>query len=137
MELQENLVKLVQWCLYSYMTQRQLLHAQATQDKIDNVNSWLDLLPEEVGETTVEKYKDSCNPRHWIESIRTYFSVKKGAAQMPLLYVIRKLAALPANNPGFGNPDFSTELVSRGRHDGHYYRAYNRAVWLFLKLKCH
>ena len=87
------------------------MHAQARQDNIDDVNSWLELLPEEVGETTVEKYKYACNPRHWIESIRTYFSVKKGAAQMPLLYVIRKLAAWPANDPGFGNPDFSTDLV--------------------------
>ena len=137
MELQANLVKLVQWCLYSYMTQRQLLPAQATQNNIDDVSSWLELLPEEVPDSTVEKYKDSGNSRHWIESIRTYFSVKKGAAQMPLLYVLRKQAAVPANDPGFGNPDFSTELATRGRHDGHYYRADNRAVWLFLKLKCH
>ena len=62
MELQANLVKLVQWCLYSYMTQKQLLHAQATQDNIDDVSSWLELPPEEVGETTVEKSSEQGFP---------------------------------------------------------------------------
>ena len=135
MELQNNLIQLVQWALYSYMTQRALVYADATQATIDNVSSWITMLPDDTALTvsTLDKFKDAANHRHWMEGIKTYFTVKCGVTKMPLLYVIRSDPALPAVDPGFGNPDFSTELAIRGRHDGHYYRADNTTVWLFLK----
>ena len=137
MELEENLDWFVKWCIYMYLTQRNLDLDEATLDHIREIGTWYDQLQDDPDESIVDKFTDGCSKREWIESIRGYFNVKKGVAGLPLAYVIRDLDGLPADDPGFGNPDFDTELAARGRHEGHYWRADNKSVWLFLQSKCH
>jgi len=40
-------------------------------------------------------------------------------------------------DPGFAQPEFEIELRQRGRLDGHFYKADNAVVWLFLRGLCH
>ena len=58
-------------------------------------------------------------------------------AGVPLLYVIRITAALPANDPGFGLPTFDVELHDRGRHDGINWPSSNKVVWTMVRHVCH
>jgi len=94
-------------------------------------------LEKDPPEDSVANFTDGCNKKLWIESIQQYFALRKGQALVPLLYVIRLQEAVPAVDPGFGLPSFEEDIESRGRLDGQFWRADNRAVWLFLKSKCH
>ena len=48
-----------------------------------------------------------------LEDLDNYLIIKKGATGLPLAYITREEAALPApaNNPGFRQPDVMSEMV--------------------------
>ena len=137
MAVEEALSKLVLVCKYRYITQRPLAYNQATLDNLDIVWDWFSQLEDDPSEDSVPNFTDSSNRKQWFESITGYLAVKKGKSGVPLLYVIRQDSNLPADDPGFGLPTLNEELVTRGRHNGHFWAADNRSVWLFLRAKCH
>ena len=73
--------------------------------------------------SSVPKFTDRSDKRVWFEEVVNWHSQMKGKSGLPILYVIRETAALPppAEDPGFGQPDFATELSNRGGLSGHWW----------------
>ena len=141
LEEETRIGQLVYFCKLRYLLQRPLAFGAATLDNIEAVAVWFEQLEEDPDEGSVAVFSDSCNKKQWFESITAYFGLKKGKSSgVPLLYVIREVAALPqdADDPGYGRYNtFNDELIRRGRHDGHFWRPDNAEVWTFLRGKCH
>ena len=59
------------------------------------------------------KLSDVKNLRSMLEDLDNYLIIKEGATGLPLAYVTREEAALPvpADDPGFGQPDMTSEMV--------------------------
>ena len=136
-ELEMRIQQFAMWCRYRYLTQRPFDLNTATIANLGLVSDWINQLAKDQEASAVDKFSDSADKRVWFESMEAYFAGQKGAAGMPVLYVVRDEVALPAADPGFGMPDMDSEVQSRGRHNGHFWRADNRTVFTFLRLKCH
>ena len=65
-----------------------------------------------------EKFTDVKNVRSMLEDLDNYLIIKRGATGLPLAYVTRDEIDLPApaDDPGFGNPDATDEMIRRGDH---------------------
>ena len=137
MAVEEHLKQLVKYSKLRYMIQRPMDYPSATLDNLELVEDWFNQMEEDPSEEQVKDFTDGGNKRYWFESIVAHLSVKKGKSGFPLSYVIRENSELPAEDPGFGLPSLSDEVESRGRHDGYFWRADRRSVWLFLRAKCH
>jgi hypothetical protein len=77
--------------------------------------------------------------RECIENMEDYLLRKKDETGCPLLYIIRLLVALPlpADDPGFGLPSFSEEMITRAPHVGPEYEHDNRLVWDLVRYVTH
>lgn len=133
---QEKMEQTVLWCRYMYLTSRDLDLAEATEDRLEQVSNWMNGLGDNPDENSVEKYKDGINKRNWLESFQGYFASLKGAAKVPVAYVVRDQDAPPAEDEGFGLPTFGADLKTRGRLGGRHYRADNTRVWTVIASKC-
>ena len=93
---QEKMEQTAHWCRYMYITDRPLDLTEATEERLEQVTSWMESLTDDSDESTVDKYKDGVNKRNWLESIQGYLATVKGAAKMPIAYVIRESDDPPA-----------------------------------------
>ena len=137
MLVEHRLKQLEVHCRCKYLVQRTLDYDAAPRDELDAIWEWFTQLGDDPEESTVPSFKETQNKRVWFESVDTYLSCKKGAAGVPLLYVIRPHHALPADDPGFMQPSIEEELFRRGRHDGIYWDGDKRLGWVFLRLLTH
>ena len=138
MLVEEDLKKLVRYCRINFLLQRALNYGDIYDEILEEVNDFFEQLGDDPNHEDVPKYSDKCNLKKWFESLRNYLATKKGKAGLPILYVItdNNLAAYPqVQHPNF--PEFETELKFRGRHNGKFWAADNKAVFIFLRLKCH
>ena len=133
-DVEEHMENLVLYARYCYVVQRPLEYDLANEDNLGALRSWFDQAemnsPDAHG---VPTFTDDANKKAWFESIYQCLRSKTGSSGFPLLYVIERQEALPQEDPGFGMPSFDQELASRGRHNGHYWRGDNMAVWLLIK----
>ncbi len=138
-DLERNLLGLHLWCKLMYLNQRQLDYAQATLIDINMVLDWWEGFGlEDVDASSIPSYSASLNLRGWFESIENFLGNKLGHSGFPILYAANGTGQVPAGpDPGFGQPSYDTELVSRGRHDGYYWPKDNCMLWQFLYSKCH
>jgi hypothetical protein len=129
------LKKFVLYQKIRYLSGRTRTYANSTLARMNAVYDWYSQL-EKDPDDTVANFTDRCNKRLWLESIHQYLSSTKGAALVPLGYVLREQQR-PVPVPNFGQPTYDEEVATRGRLDGHFWNADNRSVWLFLRQKCH
>ena len=111
--------------------------ADGTQQALSVLSEWMDQLGNSDEAEMPPKFSDTSKVRSLIEDIHMYLSMVKNQAGVPILYVIREDPNLPADDPGFGLPDFHTEVQLRGRHNGVFWRASNRKVWNMMPHICH
>ena len=138
METEERLGKLVLYSKYRYIVQRPMHLNTATLANLDTVEDWFNQLEDDPSEDTVPAFTDSANKKQWFESITSYLAIKKGKSSgVPLLYVVREHVNVPLPDQGIFRPSPSDEMMLRARHDGHFWVADNKAVWLLLRSKCH
>ena len=138
METEERLGKLVLYSKYRYIVQRPMHLNTATLANLDTVEDWFNQLEDDPSEDTVPDFTDSANKKQWFESITSYLAIKKGKSSgVPLLYVVREHVNVPLPDQGIFRPSPSDEMMLRARHDGHFWVADNKAVWLLLRSKCH
>ena len=136
-QVEELLHKFVRWCRYAQLVQRNLDYANATENALEVLSEWMDQLPDSDEAEMPDKFSDPSKVRNLLENIHTYLGIVKNKAGVPILYVIREDAALPADDPGFGMPDFNTEVMTRGRLNGVFWRSSNRTVWIMMRHICH
>ena len=136
-EMEEMLGKLVKWCRYNKLVQRNMDLDQATPAALNILSEWMDQLPDSEEAELPSKFTSPSQVRSLLENIHTYLGMVKNKAGVPILYVIREDSALPTDDPGFGMPDFHTEVMTRARHNGVYWRSSNRTVWLMMRHICH
>ena len=134
---EERLVRFVRWCRYTTLIQRPLDLDTATLEAIDRLSEWLEQLPSTDDAQLPDKFSEPSKVRNLLENINSYLGMVKNKAGVPILYVIREDPGLPAEDPGFGMPDFHAELMTRGRHDGAYWTSSNQAVWRLMRHICH
>ena len=136
-QVEEKLIQFLRWCRYATLAQRDLDLANATEDGIQVLSEWLEQLPSSEEAEMPDKFTDQYKVRNLLENINSYLGIVKNKAGVPILYVIREDPNLPADDPGFGLPDFHTELATRGRHNGVYWKSSNRMVWTMMRHICH
>ena len=134
---EERLLQFVRWCRYTELIQRPLDLANATEDGIQVLSEWMEQLPSTDDAELPDKFSDPSKIRNLLENIHSYLGMVKNKAGVPILYVIKEDPGLPAEDPGFGMPDFDSELKIRGRHNGVYWRSSNQAVWRMMRHICH
>ena len=135
--MEELLYCFILWCRYRYLVQRPLDLDNATVVNIKAVRDWFKQQPEDPDANDLDKFTDNSNKRIWFESLEAFFATKKGSAGVPLIYVIRPNVAVPAVDEGFMRPSLTAEVKLRTQHDGHFWEADNRRVWLILSRLCH
>ena len=136
---QVKLSKLVTLATYRYITRRDQLYDNVDEALMDHVFDWMEQQVQ-APEDTIEKYSDGIDIRRWFESIEQYLGIKCGVkSKVPLLYVVKAVADFPDNEDEALNDttDLDLDVARRGRLDGRFYTADNKAVWLLLKSKCH
>lgn len=136
-EVEENLKKFQMWCVFRTICQRPLDYADATMDQLDSLWAWHDQSQETPLASTLSGFNDKSDKRVWFEAFDNRLKLTKGASGLPIDYVVRTNAALPVDDPGFGLPDYGTELRTRGRHNGTWYRSDRAKVWHLLFDLCH
>ena len=137
MAMEHRLIMLCVYARYQYITDSDMTHAHCTRVLCKHVYDWKKSLAEDPDEGTVKDFTEGANKKIWFESIRGYFSVKKGKTGFPLVYVIREADDPIDPAPAWGTPTMDVYLETQGRHDGRLYASDNTAVWLLLRQKCH
>ena len=137
MAMEHRLVMLCVYAKFQYITDSNMTYAHCTRDLCKTVYDWMKSLAEDPDEGTVKDFTEGANKKIWFESIRGYFSVKKGKTGFPLIYVIREEDDAIDPAPAWGTPTMDIFLETQGRHDGRFYASDNAAVWLLLRQKCH
>ena len=120
--------------------QRPFHYNQATMQRLLNV--WALYEDEEKNDEDPdmpEKFTDVKNVRSMLEDLDNYLIIKRGATGLPLAYVTRDEIGLPApaDDPGFGNPDATNEMIRRGDHGSVSFPQDNIQVWAVLRHICH
>ena len=136
MEMEHRLVKLCCYAKFQYITGGDMAPGACNMDRLDAVYQWKEQLQDDPLGSSVEVFGEKTNKKVWFESLRGYFSCKKGISGYPLLYVIRDERPDGAAAPVWGTPTMDEYLESQGRHDGRLYAADNTAVWIFIRQKC-
>jgi hypothetical protein len=74
-----------------------------------------------------------------LEEIDDYSLRKFGDSGCPLAYVVRDTVALPnaADDPGFGMPTYSAEMIARAPHTGVSFERDAMSVWNLIRHVCH
>ena len=57
-----------------------------------------------------------------------------GLTRLPLAYVVWSEVGLPANtdDPGYGQPDLTTEMIRQGNHGAATFTQDNVSVWAII-----
>jgi len=134
-----QLSKLVTLATYRYITRRDQEYDNVNLALMDHVSDWMEQQAE-APEDNIEKYSNGIDIRRWFEAIDQYLGVKCGVkSKVPLLYVVKAVEDFPAEEDDVleDTTDLDVDVARRGRLDGRFYTADNKAVWLFLKSKCH
>ena len=138
------------WSRFSYATSRPVNANAPAPNGIEmatmaTLASWYDQLEKDAA-PLAEPFTDSCNKRHWLESIQNDVAhLHSPSSGFPLSYVIRTDNA-PANPLPTGYVllpdgtqvqdanqfDWEADLAANGRHDGHFWRADNKKVWDYI-----
>jgi hypothetical protein len=73
--------------------------------------------------------------RTHIEDLDDYLMRKRGESGLYLAYVVRDEIAPPVaiDDPGFGQPDFTLEMVRRGNHNLPSFHTDNKDVWSVIR----
>jgi hypothetical protein len=131
---QETILKrLIQWCIYTYIVERDLDLEDATPENLQRVGEWFKLLEKEPDPDEITRRGDSYCKRQWHDAMRAHFALKKGAAGVPISYVIRENDEGTIEEEGFGQPSFDVELHLNGQHSGHYFPVDNKLVYYAIK----
>jgi hypothetical protein len=131
---QENVLKsLIQWCIDTYIVGRDVDLADATPEDLERVSEWFKLLEKNPDPDEITKFGNTADKRQWLDAMRAHFALKKGAAGVPISYVIRENDEGTIEEEGFGNPSFDRELHLNGSHDGHYFPMDNKLVYYTIK----
>jgi hypothetical protein len=77
--------------------------------------------------TKIEKVREA------LKNIDNYHYRTSGSSDLPLAYVVRDQVALPADDPGYGLPSPTEEMIARGPHVGTHYDLDNKAVWQVVR----
>lgn len=138
--VQTNIHMLVLWCNYMHITQREdttqpdepLDPDDVDYGDMEGIRDYHKGLQDQPKQEDVPKFTDNCNKRRWFEGLEEHLGRKVGPGSgLPLIYVITE------NNlnehPDFGSPSFDEDLKHRGRHNGKFWSADNRAVFVFLE----
>ena len=135
---QVNLSKLVTLATYRYITRRDQAYDNVDIALMNHVSDWIEQQVQDP-EDTIPKYSDGVDIRRWFESIDQYLGSKCGVkSKVPLLYVVKAEDDLDEDDDTLDDTtDLDMDVARRGRLDGRYYTADNKAVWLLLKSKCH
>ena len=85
------------------------------------------------------KLTDIRTVRSTLEDLDNYLRRRLGTSGLPLAYVTREDIAIPApaDDPGFGMPDFTSEMVRRGDHTDDSYQLDNTTVWTIIRHVTH
>ena len=85
------------------------------------------------------KLTDVKHVRSVIEDLDNHLTRKLGQSRLPLMYVVRDNVALPAaaDDPGYRQPDLTTEMIGRGSHTAAAYQADNITVWGIIRHVTH
>ena len=124
------------WSHFQYITQRNFQLLNGTPDVLRDVYNYRQNLIDDSHIEPPMRFTGTSTIRDFFDSISRYLTYKKGPMGIPVLYVIREDPNLPATDPGFGQPDFGTELATRGRLEGTYFTADNALVWSVLEEAC-
>jgi hypothetical protein len=98
--------------------QRDLVATDMTVTRLMNVYGLKereDRLQKETMELPVKILKVD-DIRNKIEDLDNYLMRKRGMSGLPLAYVVREKVELPVDDPGFGLPNPTIEMVERGSH---------------------
>jgi hypothetical protein len=71
--------------------------------------------------------------REVLKNINDYLYRTSGSSGLPLAYVVRDQVALLADDPGYGLPSPTEEMIARGPHVGTHYDLDNKAVWQVVR----
>ena len=73
--------------------------------------------------------------RSTLEDLDNYFRRRLGTCRVPWAYITRDHIAIPApaDDPGFGMPDFTSEKVRRGDHTDDSYQPDKTTVWTIIR----
>ena len=134
---EESLTLLILLQRLNYICERDVDFDQADEETLERVNNWFDQVKQNEPKEGIKPFTEGANKKIWFESIENYFAAKAGPSGVPLSYVIRDDAGLPAEDPGFGVPDFDHEVATRGRHNGHFWENDNKTVWNDIKDAVH
>ena len=72
-----------------------------------------------------------------IEDLDSYLKNALGQTYLPLAYLVRDSVALPDHDPGFGEPNFHTEMIRRGSHEGPAFQHDNVTLWNVISHMTH
>jgi hypothetical protein len=129
-----------------------IFHLQRVQREFDPIIATMDVLHQiyllkDVAEETVkvdlpEKLTKTDKVREVIENIESALLVMKGINDLPLLYVVRDLVALPTGigddiDLGFGLPTYTQEMIRRAPHTGVYFCEAQKSVWNVIRHVTH
>ena len=133
---EECLEKARVFSVFLHITQRPLDFTQMTLANMEKVSNWYTTQPEDGSSDDIPIFKEKSNKRIWFESIDNFASTKRGAAGMPVAYLLREAVAHALLHPNAiwneVDPDFDADLKARGRHDGHFYRSDNVTLYNVL-----
>ena len=101
MRTEERLTKLMYFTIMWYKTGRAMDLAQATPARLDDAYDYMLTLADDPSDDEVPAFTGKKIVR-WFEALDSYIMDKKGTSGLPLGYLIRENAAVPAVDPGFG-----------------------------------
>ena len=136
---QTTLTKLVDLATYRYITRRDQDYDNVDLELLDHVFDWIEQQIKDP-EDSIIKYAENIDVRRWLESIEQFLGVKCGVkSKVPLLYIVKAAEEFDDDEDETLDEaiDLDIDVARRGRLDGRFYRADNKAVWLLLKSKCH
>ena len=136
MEMEHRLVMLCEYAKWQYITDGDMAPGACDIDMLEAVYEWKEQLQDDPEDSSVEVFTEKANKKIWFESIRGFFTLKKGYSGYPLLYVIRNEDDPIDPAPAWGTPTIYSYLETQGRHNGRLYASDNATVWRLLMLKC-
>lgn len=112
-------------------TLARLTNVYALKEADDNEDDDDVTLPAKL--TTIDKVRVT------LEDIDDYLVRKKGSSGLPLAYIVRPIVDLPdpLEDPGFGIPTYTLEMIRRGPHTGTFYQRDNVTVWNVVRHVTH
>jgi hypothetical protein len=129
----ERFRQLAFYCIYMDRVDRAFVAADATLACLRTLWDWrtLDKEQAKMDVKDPDELTKLADTRKAIEELERFLRRKRGVTGTPLAYLIREHEVpVAANDPGFGRPNFTAELIARARH-GDYpdYTIDNQFLW--------